>query len=124
MRVKSQIPERSLDLVGRWCHPLFRAGFEPSLDKEKDPTQLGVLCYPSEHEIMIDAVKEGPDVEIDHPVEFPASLPGAAKRIKCRTPRAISIGVGVKDRFHFRLQIDFHHRLSNPVRYGRYPENS
>jgi hypothetical protein len=82
------------------------------------------MSYRFEHEVMRDAVEEGPDVNVEHPVQLPATLPADPDRVQRRPPRPIPIGVRVKERLHPGLQAPTHDRLSDPVRDGRHPEHS
>ena len=103
--------------------PLQRGG-EPPLHVEQDPLLVGVMGDRLEHEVVRHAVEERPDVELDHPVASPASLPAYPDRIQRGLTRPVAVGVGVEHRFHARLQIHPHHRLGNPVGHGRHPEDS
>ena len=77
--------------------------FEPPLHVEEHPWQFGVLRYRAKDEVVVQAVEEGPDVEIDHPVRLLTAQPAARHRIESRAPRAIAIGVGVEQWLHLRL---------------------
>src|SRR5215211_2520122 len=73
---------------------------------------------------MRDAVEEGPDVQIEHPVQLPAALPADPDRVQRRPTRPTPIGVGVEERLHAGLQVSAHDGLGDPVRDGRHPEHS
>ena len=60
---------------------------------------------------MIDIIEEPFDVQIEYPVIAPTTLSGLPDGIQRRLARAIAIGVFVKLWFHFRLQVQLHHRL-------------
>ena len=53
---------------------------------------------------MRDAVEEGPDIKVQHPVLFPAAPPSHGQRVVGRTPRTVTVAVGVKDRLQLLLQ--------------------
>ena len=82
------------------------------------------MGYRLEDELVRDAVKEVPDVEIEHPVPSEAALPAHRPRIQHRAPRPIPIGVAVEVRLHQRLQGAGHDGLGDPVRDGGHTENS
>src|SRR5215211_183916 len=73
---------------------------------------------------MRDAVEEGPDVQIEHPVQLPAALPADPDRVQRRPTRPTPIGVGVEERLHAGLQVSAHDGLGDPVSDGRHPEHS
>ena len=70
----------------------------------------------------INLIEEAPDVEVDHPVMPPASLPRHGQCIVCRSARAVSIGVGMEHRFQYRLQVPLDYRLDDAIRDRRYAE--
>ena len=59
----------------------LHGGFQPPLDVEQDPALVSVVSHRFHQQVMRDAVEKGPDVEIDHPVLFPAALPGHGQRV-------------------------------------------
>ena len=65
-------------------------------------------------------VEEFLDVQVEHPVGFPAALPAYAHRVQRRAARPVTIGVVVEDRLDPRLELLGHHRLRHPVGDGRY----
>ena len=96
--------------------------FQPPLHVKEDPAQVRVLRHRFEQKGVWNAVKERPDVKIDHPVALPAALPACSQSVVGRTPRTIAVGVRVEQRLHFRLQVHADHRLGNSVRHGGHAE--
>ena len=47
---------------------------------------------------MTNAVKEGPDVEIEHPVLAPTTLASHSQRAMGASPRPVSVAVAMEDR--------------------------
>src|SRR5664279_2403491 len=60
---------------------------------------------------MVNVVEKRPDVQIYYPVVLPTPLPAATHRVQRRPSRAVTIGVGVENRFHHPLQLHGRHRL-------------
>src|ERR1700735_3479254 len=58
-----------------------------------------------EHQLPIDAVEEALDVEIEHPIVAPTALTSRAHRLDRRFAGSVAVGIGMKHRFHNRLQI-------------------
>jgi hypothetical protein len=102
--------------------PLLRRS-EPPLHIQQDPPLVGVVCYRLEDQAVIKVVEEPLDVQIDHPVSPPATLPAPPDRVQRATARPVPVGVGVEDLLHLRLQTHGHHRLRDPVRDRRHPED-
>ena len=93
---------------------LHRSG-QPPLHIEQNPPAPRVLPDRSHDERVVEVVEEAADVQIDHPVVTPASLPGCRECVDRRLPRAIPIRIGVELRLHFRFQVHLDHRLGNSV---------
>src|SRR5664279_2797459 len=72
---------------------------------------------------MVNAVEKRPDVQIYHPVVLPTPLPAATHRVQRRPSRAVTIGVGVENRFDRTLQLHGRHRLGDPVSHSWHPED-
>ena len=73
---------------------------------------------------MGNAVEEGPDIEIEHPVLVPTTLASHGQRVMGTSPRPVSVAVGMEDRLKLLFQ---QHRccgLSHPVCHIRHTENS
>src|SRR5258707_14983060 len=64
---------------------------KPSLDIQQDPVFLDVAANRLHQEPVIDLIKGGLDVTLDHPVIFPAPLSGDGNRLFRRSSRSISI---------------------------------
>ena len=73
-------------------------GFEPPLDVEQHPPLVGVVSDRLHEQIMANAVKEGPDIEIEHPVLVPTTLASHGQRVVGASPRPVSVAVGAQDR--------------------------
>ena len=67
------------------CHR--HGGFEPPFDVEQHPTLVGVVSDRLHEQIMANAVKEGPDIEIEHPVLAPTTLASHGQRTMGASPR-------------------------------------
>ena len=66
-------------------------------------------------ELMIDRLEESLDVEIEHPVTSPASLPSDVQSFFRRFPWPISIGIRMKMRLQNRLQKARDYHLRDPI---------
>ena len=66
-----------------------------------------------EQPLPIDAVKIALDINIEHPVEPPATLSGLLEGVDRRSAGAVSIGVIVEDGLQDGLQIPFDDFLSD-----------
>jgi hypothetical protein len=71
---------------------------------------------------VLKVVEEAFDIQIDHIVVFPASLPRLTNRVERRLTWPVSIGVRVKVFLHFRFHIQFDDHLGDPVPYGGNPK--
>ena len=69
-------------------------GFEPPFDVEQNPTLVGVVSDRLHEQIMANAVKEGPDIEIEHPVLVPTTLASHGQRAVGASPRPVPVAVG------------------------------
>ena len=68
-----------------------------------------------EQQLPIDAVKIALDINIEHPVEPPATLSGLLEGVDRRSAGAVSIGVIVEDGLQDGLQIPFDDFLCDSV---------
>jgi hypothetical protein len=91
---------------------------KPPLDVQQDPPPVGVdvLGHRPNNQLVVQAVEEGLDVQVDDPVRLPAALPAHPHRVQRRPARPVPVGIGVEHRFHLRLQVQAHDRLGDPVR--------
>jgi len=104
----------------RWinCPSGMQTGaLSQTLKVEEHPFAIRVSPHGPHQEFPIDVIEKALDVEIEHPVIVPASLPGHAEGIVCRFLRPISIGVLVELRLQDRLQ----KRLTTIWRFCRRP---
>jgi len=95
---------------------VFQRRFEPPLDVQHHPDVVGVRLHGLDQQIMVDAVEERLDVQIEHPVLLPTPRPGDRDRVQRGTPRTVAVGVWVEHRLHLHLQSCRYHRLGDPVR--------
>jgi hypothetical protein len=95
--------------------------FEPPLDVQPDPALIGVMSHRLQDEVPRDAIEEGPNVKIQHPVLPPTALPADPDRVQRRPTRPIPIGILMEHVLHRGLQVPGHDSLSDPVRDGRHP---
>ena len=105
--VHEEVREQRRDRRSLWGSPLSRrggsvshrhGGFEPPFDVEQHPTLVGVVSDRLHEQIMANAVEEGPDIEIEHPVLVPTTLASHGQRVMGTSPRPVSVAVGVEDR--------------------------
>ena len=69
---------------------------EPALDVEQHPAARRVMTYGFEYELVVDAVKEPLNIEIEDPIRPPAPLASRTDRIDGRAPGTVSIRVLMK----------------------------
>ena len=72
---------------------------------------------------MTNAVEEGPDIEIEHPVLVPTTLASHGQRVMGASPRPVSVAVGMEDRLKLLFQQHRCRGLSHPVCHIRHTEN-
>ena len=72
---------------------------------------------------MANAVEEGPDIEIEHPVLVPTTLASHGQRVVGASPRPVSVAVGAQDRLKLLFQQHRGRGLSHPVCHIRHTEN-
>jgi site-specific DNA recombinase len=99
--------------------PLER-GLQPPLHIQQDPPLAGVMGHRLENQIMIEIVEEPFDIKIDDPIRSPAALPARPHRIQRALARPITIGIGMEDLLHLRLQGHGRHRLRDPISDARH----
>src|SRR5260221_2576443 len=75
-----------------------------------------------EQQLPVDAVKVACDVDIEHPVVWPAALASRPDGLDRRAARAISVGVAMEHGLQDRLQVPLDHFLGDSVGDRRYPE--
>jgi hypothetical protein len=96
---------------------------QPAPHVQHHPTVLGVGLHGLDQQVMVDAVEEGPDVQIEHPVLTPTSSPGHRHCVQRRPAGPVPVGVGVEHRFHPGLQPGRDHGLGDPVRNSRHTQH-
>ena len=98
-------------------------GFEPPFDVEQHPTLVGVVSDRLHEQIMANAVEEGPDIEIEHPVLVPTTLTSHGQRVMGASPRPVPVAVGAQDRLKLLFPQHRCRGLSHPVCHIRHTEN-
>src|SRR5664279_2871888 len=125
--VHEQVRQDGRDRRALWGSPVsclqgpvgqLQVGGQPPLHIQHYPAGLGVLLDGLDDQVPPDAVEEPPDVQIDHPVVLPATIPAGSDRIQCRPLRPIAVGVRVEHWFHPCPQMRGHHRLDHPIANG------
>ena len=101
----------------------LHGGGKPPLDVEQNPTLVGVVSDRLEEQIMRDAVEEGPDIKVQHPVLFPAAPSSHGQRVMGRTPRTVTVAVGVEDRLKLLLQQHRRRGLGDSVGHNGHPQH-
>jgi hypothetical protein len=101
-----------------------RGRFQPAFDVEEHPGAVGVLAHGPEQQLVIDAVEETLDVDVEHPVRAPAPLASCPDRVDRRSTGTITVGVGMEHGFQQRLQASSDHLLRDAVGDGRDPQRS
>ena len=95
MEYNSQVREQRRDRRSLWGSRLSRrggsvshrhGGFEPPFDAQQHPTLVGVVSDRPHEQIMANAVEEGPDIEIEHPVLVPTTLASHGQRVMGTSP--------------------------------------
>src|SRR5437773_9934334 len=99
-------------------------GIQPALHIQKDPALVGMPSYRFQNELMGNRIEKGSDIKIDYPVPSPAPLSTHAHGLQRRSSWSIAVRVGMKQRFHLRLEIQAHDRLGDAVRHRRHAEDS
>jgi hypothetical protein len=79
-----------------------------------------VVRYRFQQQIMGNAVEEGPDVDVEHPVLSPTPPTCHRQRVMGTAPRTIAIAVLMEDRFQRDLQQHRRRRLGDAVRRVRH----
>ena len=72
---------------------------------------------------MANAVKEGPDIEIEHPVLAPTTLASHTQRVMGASPRPVPVAVGMEDRLKLLFPQHRGRGLSHPVCHIRHTQN-
>src|SRR6266516_5294031 len=97
---------------------------EPALHIQHHPRLAGVDLHRLDHQGVIHAVEKFLDVQINHPVMFPAACPACRDRIQRRPRRPVAIGVRMELRFYFLFQFHGYHCLRDSVRHSGHAEDS
>src|SRR6266513_2515780 len=101
---------------------MLDGGAKPPPNIQADPCKIRVMRHSTFDQVMRNGIKEGSDVQIDHPVTVPAPLPRHSHRIKRRAARSIAVGIWMEPWFHQWLQDHLHHRLRHAVGNSRNTE--
>jgi hypothetical protein len=73
---------------------------------------------------MRNGIEKGPDINIEHPVLFPAPLTAFGQRVVGTAPRTVTITVAVKHPLQLALQQHRRRSLRHPVRRIRHAEQA
>jgi len=91
-------------------------GLQPSFDVHQHPLAVRVSPHRSHQEVPVDGIEETFDIQVEHPVLFPASLARNGQGVMRRPPGSIPIGIPVKHRFQDWFQVSPDHHLGDAVR--------
>ena len=91
-------------------------GFQPPFGAKKNPLAVRVLAHGPDQKRLIDVIEEAFDVQIQHPVPAPATLPGRADGLDRGLAGPIPIGILVEDWLQEWFQVSFDNHLRDPVR--------
>src|SRR5262249_53442700 len=69
---------------------------EPALNIEQHPRAVGMFTDRPHQQMVLDAVEEGLDVQVQNPCVTPAALAGYSNRFERRFAGPVSIGVVVE----------------------------
>src|ERR1022692_3964768 len=64
---------------------------------------------------MIDVVEETLDIQVNHPVKLPASLPRLPHCIQSRLPRPVAVRIRMEQRIYHRSRPRLHPHLRDPI---------
>ena len=101
----------------------LQRGSKPPLHVQQHPGGVGDRLHRLCDEVPRHGVEELLDVEIDHPVVFPAPLPAHLHRVQGRLLRPVAIRVRVEPGFRPLSEVHGHHRLGDPVCDSRHAEH-
>src|SRR4029450_12248322 len=78
---------------------------QPAFDVEQHPTASRMLTDRLEHQLPINTVEIGLNVQIKYPAVAPAALSRCAHAVDRRFARSVAVGVRMKHRLQDRLQV-------------------
>ena len=90
-------------------------GLQPALDIEQHPSAVRVFAERLEQQLVIDAVEEPFDVEVNDPVGAPAAPSCRPDGVDRRSARSVPVRVRMEPRLQQRLEIPADHFLSDAV---------
>jgi hypothetical protein len=91
--------------AARRCHLPTEPEPSASARYEQNPRTARMMTNRPEHQLPINAVEIGFDVDVEHPVIPPAALTSLAHGIDRRFAGPVAIRVGMKHRLQTRLQV-------------------
>jgi hypothetical protein len=102
--------------------PILRLhrGLKPPCPLQEDPWTGRLLAERPQEQRLIKVVKASFAVEIPHPGQAPASLPGHAQGLMGRLPRAVALRVRGKHGLKHRFPRPGDYRLRKTIRHGRH----
>jgi hypothetical protein len=98
--VQKQISQKGANDAALWRSPFpryktaiiqRRGRLQPTFDVEQHPPAMRVLAHRTKQELPVDVVEEALDIEIENPVEAPATLTCDSDRIDRRTTGTVPI---------------------------------
>ena len=96
----------------------LNAGFQPAPDIEEHPAIFREALHRSHRKRVVQAVKEGANVEVKDPRVAPAPLPGLFDCLMGGAPRAIAVRVRMELTFRDGPQMHRDDRLRDPISHG------
>src|SRR5580658_5769328 len=78
----------------------LRGCLQPPLYIQEDPPAVRVLSHRAHNQRVVEVVKEASDIEIDYPIEAPASFARNSDCLQRRLLRPVPIGVRVEMWLH------------------------
>lgn len=89
--------------------------FEPPPHIQVHPDGVGMRFHSLDQQVPGHAVEELGDVELHHPIPFPAALPAPFHCVQSGPSRPVSVAVRMENRFHPSHQMPCHHGLGHTV---------
>src|SRR5689334_10132082 len=112
--MQEKIPE-FLQCAERCYHPLCTGACSQRFDVEQHPTAIRVLPDRLEHQLPINTVEIGLNVQIKYPVVAPAALSRCAHGVDRRFAGPVAVGVGMKRWLQNWLQVTSSNFLGDSV---------
>jgi hypothetical protein len=91
---------------------------QPTFDVQQYPSAIRELLDRTQHQRVINAVEERPNIEIQNPVMFPTPTPGLFDRLVSGSTRPIPVRVRMEHTLYDGLQIHLDDGLRDPISHG------